>query len=288
MSNASLADQLDDAIDRMIAEPSSAPNRFAAKVDLKIGVLLGIASELRLLPDPRFRAALKAELLEEFAAPVGVHGVRRYSQRQQRRNSAYDEILPSLFAADGGTYPVRRGNFAISAAIHAAMIAIVAIGGLVMAKSQFRTHATTVLLTDLTYAMPPAMDKKGGGGGGGDREKLAESKGSLPRFAREQITAPAIVVRSEQPKLAVEPTIVGSPTLAATADNGNPLSTILQPSNGAGFDGGIGTGHGGGVGSGDGAGFGAGYSAGVGGGVFRVGGGVSAPRPVYDPDPDYS
>jgi len=143
-------------------------------------------------------------------------------------------------------------------------------------------------LTDLTYAMPPAMDKNGGGGGGGDREKLAESKGSLPRFAREQITPPAIVVRSEQPKLAVEPTIVGSPTLAATADNGNPLSTILQPSNGAGFDGGIGTGHGGGVGSGDGAGFGAGYSAGVGGGVFRVGGGVSAPRPVYDPDPDYS
>jgi TonB family protein len=26
----------------------------------------------------------------------------------------------------------------------------------------------------------------------------------------------------------------------------------------------------------------------MGGGAFRVGGGVSAPRPIYDPDPDYS
>ncbi len=288
MSNASLADQLDDAIETMIAEPDSTLNSAAAKGDLKLGALLGIASDLRLLPDPRFRAALKAELLEECAAPVGVQGVRLYSQTQLVRNSAYDEILPSLFAADGGTYPVRRGNFAISAVIHAAMIAIVAIGGLVMAKSQFQPHATSVLLTDLTYPMPPAIDKSGGGGGGGDRNKLAESKGDLPRFSRVQETPPAIIVRNEQPKLAAEPTLVGSPTLAAPADNGNPLSAILQPSNGPGFGSGIGTGHSGGIGSGDGAGFGPGYGAGVGGGVFRVGGSVSAPRPIYDPDPDYS
>jgi len=284
MSNASLADQLDDAIERIITEPVSA----AAKVDLNMGALLGIASELRLLPDPRFRAALKAELLEKCEEPVGPQDVRRYSQTQPRRHSEYDAILPSLFGADGGTYPVRRGNFAISAAIHAAMIAIVAIGGLVMAKSQFRSHATTFLLTNLTYPMPSAVHKNGGGGGGGDRDKLADSKGILPRFELAQMTSPAMVVRNEQPKLVVEPTIVGSPTLAATADNGNPLSTILQPSNGAGFGGGIGAGRSGGIGSGDGAGFGLGYGGGNGGGVYRVGGSVSAPRPIYDPDPDYS
>jgi|SRR5579862_1760476 len=42
------------------------------------------------------------------------------------------------------------------------------------------------------------------------------------------------------------------------------------------------------VGSGKGLGVGPGYGAGVGGGVYRVGGGVSAPRVLYDPDPEYS
>ena len=34
---------------------------------------------------------------------------------------------------------------------------------------------------------------------------------SLPRFAREQMTPPTIVVRDERPKLSVEPTVVGPP-----------------------------------------------------------------------------
>ena len=33
---------------------------------------------------------------------------------------------------------------------------------------------------------------------------------------------------------------------------------------------------------------GEGRGGGIGGGVYRVGGGVSAPRPIYDPDPEYS
>jgi protein TonB len=287
MSDASLADQLDDAIEMMIAEPNSAPPR----VDFRMDDLLAIASELRLLPDPRFRAALKAELLEECALPVGGQPVRRSTpiQIHERQNPAYGEILPTLFGAGENTYPLRRGNLAISAAIHAAIIVVIAIGGLLMAKSQFQPDVNSVLLTELSYPTMPALNKGGGGGGGGNRDKLSDSKGSLPRFAREQETPPAIVVRNEQPKLVEEPTIVGLPTLASpTVDSGNPLSAILQPSNGAGFGGGIGTGHGGGIGAGDGAGFGLGYGGGAGGGVFHVGGGVSAPRPIYDPDPEYS
>jgi len=42
------------------------------------------------------------------------------------------------------------------------------------------------------------------------------------------------------------------------------------------------------VGSGKGVGVGPGYSGGIGGGVYRVGEGVSAPRVLYDPDPEYS
>ncbi len=272
MSSLSLADQLDDAIDMMIAEPDSAP----PKVDLNIGELLGIAAELRLLPDPAFRTALKAQLLGQSYAHV----------------ARPDTILPSLFGAEDGTYPVHRGNFAISAAIHGALLFAVATAGLWMArKPQLTAHTTSIVLTDISqYALPISVDKSKGGGGGGDHDRLAESKGILPRFAREQITPPTIVVRNEQPKLSAEPTLVGPPSLTApqTSPIGNPLSAILQPSNGIGSGGGFGTGSGGGAGSGQGPGFGPGYDGGAGGGVYRVGGGVSAPRPIYDPDPEYS
>jgi protein TonB len=60
------------------------------------------------------------------------------------------------------------------------------------------------------------------------------------------------------------------------------------PSNGTGAGGGIGSGYGGGVGSGTGPGVGPGEGGGIGGGVFRVGGGVSPPRTLYDPEPEYS
>jgi periplasmic protein TonB len=293
MASTSMADQLEDAIEMMIAEPDSAP----PKVDLKISELLGIAAELRLLPDPEFRAELKAELLgQNHAVPVAANvDIRRQTreQGQARRDLKLDEILPTLFGAGDGNYPVHRGNFAISAAIHAALIAVVATAGLWMTRrTQLTPHTTSILLTDISaYALPPSIDKSGGGGGGGDKDKLPESKGSLPRFAREQVTPPTIVVRNEQPRLPAEPTVVGPPALTVppTSQIGNPLSAILQPpSNGSGFGGGLGSGSGGGIGSGEGPGFGPGHGGGTGGGAYRVGGGVSAPRPIYDPDPEYS
>ncbi len=71
---------------------------------------------------------------------------------------------------------------------------------------------------------------------------------------------------------------------------GDPMSHLPSgpPSNGTGSGGGIGSGSGGGVGVGTGPGVGEGRGGGVGGGVFRVGGGVSAPRVIYQPDPEYS
>jgi len=67
------------------------------------------------------------------------------------------------------------------------------------------------------------------------------------------------------------------------------MANVLNPpSNGIGSGGGIGSGRGGGVGSGEGPGVGEGRGGGIGGGIYRVGGGVSAPRPIFDPDPEYS
>ena len=50
----------------------------------------------------------------------------------------------------------------------------------------------------------------------------------------------------------------------------------------------MGNGAGTGLGIGEGAGLGRGYEAGFGGEAFRPGNGVSAPRPIYDPEPEYS
>ena len=285
MPSTSLADQLNDAIEIMIAEPEAAP----PKVDLMAGELLGIAAELRLLPDPEFKAALKAELL---GVPLRADAGRGREEQEIDAKVSAAPILPTLFGVGNGTYPVHRGNFAISAAIHAALLVGIGTTGLWMAKHpQLAPHTSSFVVTDLVVpTLPSAKDQSGGGGGGGDRDKLPDSQGNLPRFARDQIAPPAIVVRNEHPKLPVEPTIVGPPELSIpqTSQIGNPLSTILQPSNGTGGGGGIGNGEGGGVGPGSGPGFGPGHGGGVGGGAYRVGGGVSAPRAIYDPDPEYS
>ena len=133
----------------------------------------------------------------------------------------------------------------------------------------------------------------GGGGGGGDRDKLQASQGRLPKQSMQQFTPPMAVVRNLDPKLAVAPTIVVPPQVHLQQPNlpdlGDPLSHLPSvPSNGTGSGGGIGSGSGGGVGSGEGPGFGPGHGGGTGGGAFRVGGGVSAPKEIYAPDPEYS
>lgn len=141
-------------------------------------------------------------------------------------------------------------------------------------------------------ALKPSKTQVGGGGGGGDRDVLQASKGKLPKFSMEQITPPVVVLRNEHPKLAVEPTIVIPPQVQLASNNmpnlGDPMAHAILPSNGTGSGGGIGSGSGGGVGSGKGPGFGPGEGGGTGGGIFHVGGGVSPPRQIYAPEPEFS
>jgi len=142
--------------------------------------------------------------------------------------------------------------------------------------------------------LAPSKTISGGGGGGGDRDKLPASQGRLPKQSMQQFTPPAVVVRNPDPKLPMEPTIVVPPQVHIQQPDmpnlGDPLSHMPAsfPSNGTGYGGGIGEGHGGGVGPGEGPGFGPGRGGGAGGGVFRVGGGVSPPKVIYQPDPEYS
>src|SRR5580658_10644869 len=131
-----------------------------------------------------------------------------------------------------------------------------------------------------------------GGGGGGERSPLPASKGRLPKIAPRQFTPPVAVLNNTNPKLPMEPTIIAPPDVTLPNNNlpnyGDPTAKLGPLSNGPGSGGGIGSGSGGGIGSGRGAGLGPGEGGGFGGGVFRVGGGVSAPVPLYKPEPEYS
>jgi len=202
-------------------------------------------------------------------------------------------VLPTLFGVGYGAYQVRRETFVVSFLLHVvAVVLIVVSGSFVYTHREEIKQEVTGIVTDLSpYVLPPASTKAGGGGGGGDRDKLAASKGALPKSSREQVAPPAAVIRNLDPKLPVEPTVVVPPNipLPHIGPLGDPLSAVLgPPSNGTGSGGGIGSGSGGGVGSGRGPGVGPGWGGGIGGGPYRVGGGVSAPKPLYTPDPEYS
>jgi len=188
-----------------------------------------------------------------------------------------------------------RGAFG-STVIHLAALALIVSGALFARKvvDEVKPKQTVELIApDGIPILKASKTLSGGGGGGGDRDKLLASKGRLPKQSMEQFTPPAAVIRNLNPKLPKEATVIIPPEVhlaQLTMPNlGDPLSHIpAPPSNGVGSGAGIGSGSGGGVGVGSGPGFGEGRGGGTGGGLFRVGGGVSAPRKIYDPEPEYS
>src|SRR4051812_12189064 len=195
-----------------------------------------------------------------------------------------------------GFYDYKKSGATLSMIGHIIVISAILIGTYYLGKKVVEKPRENVVLLAPSLDIPvmkPAPTQSGGGGGGGDRDKFQAPKGNIPKPAMEQITPPAIVVRNDHPKLAVQPTVVMPPEvkMAMNAPNlGNPTAAMPSgpPSNGTGAGGGIGSGSGGGIGVGSGPGVGEGRGGGIGGGVFRVGGGVSAPKVTYQPDPEYS
>jgi TonB family protein len=191
----------------------------------------------------------------------------------------------------------RVGGFGLGGllVIGAAVVVFAVVVARHVVASTAPVQATSVVLID-PGNMPelkPAKTQSGGGGGGGDRDVLQASRGKLPKFSMQQITPPAAVIRNDNPKLPVAPTIVIPPEVKLLTQNnmpnlGDPLSHAVMPSNGTGSGSGIGEGEGGGVGKGKGPGFGPGEGGGTGGGLFHVGAGVSPPRQVYSPEPEFS
>ncbi len=247
-------------------------------------------------PEPQLNLLLKDEILDDPLYRRLFRGLDEFF---------FPKKLPPLVLTSKpvpvkdiwGFYNYKGMGAAGSTVVHILALALIVAGTLfarrVVNNIVAPKQAVELIAPDGIPTLQPSKTLSGGGGGGGDRDKLQASQGRLPKQAMHQFTPPTVVVRNENPKLPMEATVVIPPQVHLMQPNmpnlGDPLSHIPgPPSNGVGSGAGIGSGSGGGVGMGTGPGFGEGRGGGTGGGVFRVGGGVSAPRAIYMPDPEYS
>jgi len=301
MNNAAIYDELDDAIERLLhsqiaqSAPGAQERPAEASADApavnaaheghsEVGELAELARDLRDLPRENFQSRLKLELEWEAAGRAVTSDV------EGRQRAAQPEVLPSLLGRRWSGYPVRRSNFALSAALHALMVLAVG-AGFVAVKNmgpQVDKHVE-ISYRIAPYLPPPGTHEMSGGGSGGAADKLPPSHGAV-RAAREQLAPPIVLKNNPEPKLRVESTVIAPPELSAvkTRQPGDPLSLLTRASNGAGIHGGMGGHEGTGIGTGDGPGIGSGRNGGCCEGTFAIGNGVSMPRPIYTPEPEFS
>jgi TonB family protein len=203
---------------------------------------------------------------------------------------------PVLVQDIWGQYGRQKKSWVMSVALQSAIVVLVFTAALTpTVRHQIMGPSVVLVSPTLPPDVPAQASVKpstSGGGGGGGRSPLPASQGRAPKFALKQFTPPMAVVANLDPKLAMEPTLIGPPDAQLPnvnlAQYGDPLGRVGPASNGPGSGGGIGSGKGGGIGIGTGPGFGPGEGGGIGGGVFRTGGGVSAPTLLSKVEPEYS
>jgi protein TonB len=188
---------------------------------------------------------------------------------------------------------------AIAFGMHAALILLMFVPifwNVLPVSTQAKNKQIDIMPLDISPYMsklPAGAEKAGGGGGGGDRSPLPPTKGRAPKFKYTQFTPPEATIKNLNPKLAMDPSLLGPPDLKVPNpplnNMGDPLAAVVNYSGGPGGGGGIGTGEAGGIGSGSGGGLGPGEGGGTGGGMFRAGvNGVGSPVCIYCPQPEYS
>jgi TonB family protein len=182
----------------------------------------------------------------------------------------------------------------IATVVNVSILALVIFFGvrqIIDTVQQQKLHATDVDVSE--FKAPKADNLAGGGGGGGDRSIIDANKGHLPKIEKNPITPPMVPV-VEKPTIPMQSAIDVQKNLILPDNPLLPMIGVTKSpnvslaSNGQGSGAGMGTGSGGGLGSGTGNGFGPGFGGGAGGGLYRIGGGVSAPIAIYDPEPEFS
>ena len=270
------AEELDQQLDRMLANSAGSQDER--------GSLVGIAVNLRRLPSEAFKERLRVDLLAGVETVEADHA----SQPAFLEATAAGFML-SLRQPEFSMLPADPRSFFFSFLSHAAVVLLIASGIWVGHRTILKDPT---LVSQLTFTPLPAGDTvPHGGGSGGDHNMIAASKGTPPKFSDEQLAPPAIVVHNPIPKLQVDATVLGPPELKLPESSqiGDLFSTnVTIPSNGTGGNSGMGNNHGTGIGSGGGPGVGPGTGGGCCSGAYRPGNGVSAPRAIYDPDPEYS
>jgi len=127
---------------------------------------------------------------------------------------------------------------------------------------------------------PPKVEIMGGGGG--QKGPTPVTKGNPPKFSPQQLNPPKVAV--ENAKLTPPVTVDVDPSIKMSKSDvpqfGMPNSPLVGMS--------MGNGNGSGIGSGNGNGIGPGSGGNMGGGLRKIGGGVSAPVPIYTPEPEFS
>jgi protein TonB len=187
-------------------------------------------------------------------------------------------VDPSELKGLNGLYAGNEARAGIgSLLVHIAVIALLIFLGSLKPVQKAVKEMTTLILP--AEPLKPVESK--GGGGGGARQPMVK-KAELPKPAR-QFVAPTEPV---QTKLAAPISVNADLPDINPTDVGN--LTGLTAMAGAGSGAGFGNGKGGGIGNGNGNGVGNGSGGGSGGGVYRPGGGVTNPRPIYRPEPQYS
>lgn len=179
----------------------------------------------------------------------------------------------------------------LAVGLHIAVIALLVIPiftNMLPASTEAKNKQVNVTSLDISpylAKLPAGNDKAGGGGGANNHTLTPTSKGKLPKFTMTQFAAPQAKILNLNPKLAMDPTLLGPPDLKLPSPNmanfGDPLARGVTDS--------LGNGNGTGIGSGSGGGLGPGEGGGTGGGVFRAGlNGVGSPMCIYCPQPEYS
>jgi TonB family protein len=187
-----------------------------------------------------------------------------------------ERLLMPASAYAGGSY--KTNLFSVLA--HAAVVA------LLLLLSQLKPVQTLMANVTPLFAPPPQPVKLAKGGGGGGAKQPMLRKDQLPKPVPRAFTPPQVVTQpsSIQAPVFLSADVPDASSVAAGAPNG--LSAFMGGA-GAGGGGGIGNGYGGGIGNGKGNGVGNGSGGGTGGGM-RIGNGVSPPKPIFTPEPEYS
>ena len=293
----------DDPMLRRLAELNQKPKGFFARVSENVREIIS--------PPPPPPVTSRPLTKEELTAMGGTFVEMENAERPWYQNLYLNlkdllflKKLPPLQVTSKpvqvrelfGRNEYKSRSQAISFFVHVGMVVLaLTLGTSEAVQTAVKQSVSIFTPVDIAPYVPQAPVKQqamGGGGGGGTREITPPSKGRLPRQSLKQFTPPAAVIMNENPKLVMEPTILVPPDVALPNTNmpnfGDPLAKLGPPSGGPGSGGGIGKGSGGGVGPGRGGGYGEGEGGGAGGGAFRIGGGVSAPQPIFKVEPEYS